>query len=315
MSSELSVGGKLAKAATALLNEMDPDTFLHGIEPLKAALEGWAMAKTTPSDTALRRAGLYLDGLTHNGCNEVKTLRRLVVAAQQQGEPIAWMLEGMVGGNELAFQRSDLQDGQNRYGGELVPLCRQTVAVVPAGWKLVPIQPTREMLEAIGEGATDKNLARGRAIDAWSTMLDAAPFVPPVSEPVGMQSMETAPRDGTHILVKYIVTHYVREPRPSPFGGFGYGEYRPVGQAWAEYWFADGKFQVWSGTDKTRSINGGGEPIGWAPIPGDKAPEPHMVDLPAFDGYQAHIVRELQAAFVQACEKVNIKVKSPEVKS
>lgn len=40
-----------------------------------------------------------------------------------------------------------------------------------------------------------------------------------------------------------------------------------------------------------------------------------VVDLPAFDGYQAHIVRELQAAFVQACEKVNIKVKAPEVKS
>jgi hypothetical protein len=39
------------------------------------------------------------------------------------------------------------------------------------------------------------------------------------------------------------------------------------------------------------------------------------VDLPAFDGYQAHIVRELQAAFVKACENVNIKVKSPEVKS
>lgn len=33
------------------------------------------------------------------------------------------------------------------------------------------------------------------------------------------------------------------------------------------------------------------------------------VELPAFDGYQAHIVRELQAAFVQACEKVNIKVR------
>lgn len=40
-------------------------------------------------------------------------------------------------------------------------------------------------------------------------------------------------------------------------------------------------------------------------------PDPAVVDLPAFDGYQAHIVRELQAAFVQACEKVNIKVKAP----
>jgi hypothetical protein len=219
MSSELSVGGKLAKAATALLNEMDPDTFLHGIEPLKAALEGWTMAKTTPNDTALRRAGLYLDGLAHNGCNEVKTLRRLVVAAQQQGEPIAWMLEGMVGGNELAFQKSDLQDVQNRYGGEFVPLARH-----------------------------------------------------PVAQSV-MQSMETAPRDGTHILVKYIVTQYVREPWLPRHGEYFRGDYRPVGHKWEEFWFVDGKFETWGGTDKTRTINGGGEPIGWVPLPHDKTPE------------------------------------------
>lgn len=216
MSNELSVGGKLAKAATALLNEMDPDTFLHGIEPLKLALEGWAMAKTTPNDTALRRAGAYLNGLAHNGCNEVKTLRRLVAAAQCV-DPTAWMLEGMVGGSELAFQPSDLQDGQNRYGGELVPLYRRA------------------------------------------------------AELVGMQGMETAPRDGTHILVKYIVTHYVRE-RGRP-GEYHFGEYRPVGHKWEEFWFVDGKFQTWSGTDSCRSINGGGEPIGWVPLPHDKTPE------------------------------------------
>lgn len=45
MSSELSVGGELAKAATELLNEMDPDTYLAGIEPLRLALENWSMAK------------------------------------------------------------------------------------------------------------------------------------------------------------------------------------------------------------------------------------------------------------------------------
>lgn len=45
-------------------------------------------------------------------------------------------------------------------------------------------------------------------------------------------------------------------------------------------------------------------------IPDAQAPEPLVVDLPTFDGYQAHIVRELQAAFVQACEKAAIKVRT-----
>ena len=34
------------------------------------------------------------------------------------------------------------------------------------------------------------------------------------------------------------------------------------------------------------------------------------VDLPAFAGYLPHVVRELQAAFVKACEKVDIKVRT-----
>lgn len=131
-----------------------------------------------------------------------------------------------------------------------------------------------------------------------------------MSEPDVMQGMETAPRNGTHILVKYIVTQYVRDPRPSSFGGFGHGEYRPVGHAWAEYWYSDGEFKVWCGTNEISSINGGGEPVGWVPMPHEKTPESRVVDLPAFDGYQAHIVRELQAVFVQECEKAGIKVRA-----
>lgn len=91
MSNSLSVGDELAKAATALLNEMDPDTYLSGIAPLKLALEDWAMAKTLPSDIALRRAARYLNGRGNgNGCNEVKTLQRLVEAAQCQDTPKAY---------------------------------------------------------------------------------------------------------------------------------------------------------------------------------------------------------------------------------
>lgn len=48
----------------------------------------------------------------------------------------------------------------------------------PPGWKLVPIQPTPEMLKAVDDEADDKHLARGRAISAWGLMLDAAPSAP-----------------------------------------------------------------------------------------------------------------------------------------
>jgi hypothetical protein len=50
--------------------------------------------------------------------------------------PAAWMLEGMVGGNELTFQQCDLQEEQNRYGGEFVALYRQQDTHKPSGVRL-----------------------------------------------------------------------------------------------------------------------------------------------------------------------------------
>lgn len=50
--------------------------------------------------------------------------------------PAAWMLEGMIGGSELTFQQSDLQEEQNRYGGEFVALYRKEDTHKPAGVRL-----------------------------------------------------------------------------------------------------------------------------------------------------------------------------------
>jgi hypothetical protein len=144
--------------------------------------------------------------------------------------------------------------------------------VVPVGWKLVPIQPTPEMLKAVDDEADDKHLARGRAVSAWGLMIDAAPLTvgdeakgerfrvqPTASE---MQPMETAPRDGTHILIKYVVSHYTDGD-----GRHRFKDYRPVGHKWAEFRFVDGEFRPWAGTDRVNQIGGGGEPVGWAPLP------------------------------------------------
>ncbi|MNJ38422.1 hypothetical protein D3C77_332690 [compost metagenome] len=42
--------------------------------------------------------------------------------------PTAWMLEGMIGGDDLAFQKTDLIECQNRYGGSFVALYRRDSA-------------------------------------------------------------------------------------------------------------------------------------------------------------------------------------------
>lgn len=80
-----------------------------------------------------------------------------------------------------------------------------------------------------------------------------------------MQSMESAPRDGTRILIKSNISHYLKGP---PHYG-----YQVVGTEWLECWYVDGKFIKWCGTETSRST-GSIDPLGWAPVPLNEAPRP-----------------------------------------
>jgi len=68
-------------------------------------------------------SGLFkgVDSPHLHACNECRPLLP-ARPAQIEQQPVAWMLEGAVGGSCLEFQQSDLLDSQRRYGGCMVPL-------------------------------------------------------------------------------------------------------------------------------------------------------------------------------------------------
>ena len=77
--------------------------------------DAWQAARqqAVPSDTAKRRALLFLDGLQQDGCNEVKTLRAALAAApqaEQVVDPVVyWILYDDTGGPR--FIKKSLDDG------------------------------------------------------------------------------------------------------------------------------------------------------------------------------------------------------------
>lgn len=91
-------------------------------------------------------------------------------AIQHQGELVAEIVEFGFGLKEISWKGGKMPEvGVRLYSAP-------PAAPVPGGWKLVPINPTPDMLKAVDDEASDKHLARGRAISAWGLMLDAAPL-------------------------------------------------------------------------------------------------------------------------------------------
>lgn len=75
----------------------------------------------------------------------------------------------------------------------------------------------------------------------------------------GPQPMDTAPTDGTRVLIHTEVYHYSADR-------YGVCDWRKIGTQWLEARFTDSKWVEWCGNEKTSSTNTL-NPIEWAPRP------------------------------------------------
>ena len=117
------------------------------------------------------------------------------VRACADAQPVAWMhIDGRV--ISAATMDQAYRDGgamQSSLRDYTIPLYAHPAPVAPAGWKLVPVEPTPEMLSAVGMMDGYDWHAPGCSPDAdhanwYSAMIAAAPAVPQ-AEPKRDQSM------------------------------------------------------------------------------------------------------------------------------
>lgn len=74
-----------------------------------------------------------------------------------------------------------------------------------------------------------------------------------------MKSMDTAPTDGTRILIKCQVKHYSMSAH----------RYTVAGTQWQECHFSKGKWAEWCGNSYTQSTSTI-EPLGWVSLPSEE---------------------------------------------
>ena len=116
--------------------------------------------------------------------------------------------------------------------------------MVPAGWKLVPVEPTQEMLDQLRFGWSD--ISTAQIIDRWKRTVDAAPQPPTVKEcltveqpqanqpamtPIAQRKLDSLLTDG-YAISGYSVYHERKHQHGFVTGAGLVGWWKPDG---AEY--------------------------------------------------------------------------------
>ena len=152
-------------------------------------------------------------------------------------------------------------------------------AAVPEGWKLVPVEPTKEML--VAAIAADKEYQRRMGVtdsfsvgpyDHWVAMLSSSPAAPAVEPQSQWRAIETAPLDGTKVL-GWNEEYGARETRSETYtpGSPGYAEGR------TDRW--------WQWEEPKHNWTSSWRPTHWMPLPpapGAPAPSPQPEPAPPY---------------------------------
>lgn len=149
-------------------------------EALKLALE--ALVEMTPS-------GPNGSDIWHKQMSAITAVNEAL--AQPEQEPVAYSYTSRITGAQ-GFSHHPMPRFINSESWEIKPLYTQQFTYIAspkqelAGWKLVPIEPTNEMLKAMDECSTegyDERLYAGHAASVYMAAVDVAP-TPPQRKPL-----------------------------------------------------------------------------------------------------------------------------------
>ncbi|SDQ98449.1 hypothetical protein SAMN05519103_00307 [Rhizobiales bacterium GAS113] len=166
----------------------------------------------------------------------------------------------------------------------------------PPGWKLVPVEPTKEMLLVMADAKWPEDWEAGKRAQirlgfdviapecqtevAWGQYerllsvapVSALPASPAAPSPQGWQTIESAPKDGTEIILYH--PPEIHEGKPYP--------HRVTCGAWIEWEETIPEYHSTTGEYLGRSVQGGG--ASWSSWDGgfrEESPPTHWMPLPS----------------------------------